>query len=159
MRRISKIFSFVLTMFCMVNMTAQVESVSHALSLYASTSSYDCFLIIDKGEALTKLDRIQYNIQLSNIAPSRSKLEVTECYVSIYGRNLDSGMLSDAVISDIVSGTNEDSSIVRLRKHGADVQDRDFPNIFSIGNSNQIFKDIVMVENDGVSIYVQQEND
>ena len=110
MRRIFKIFSFVLTMLLAGNMTAQVEGVSYALSFNASTSSYDCFLIIDEGETFSKMHRIQFYSQVSIVAPTGSNLVVSNSYMPFGGNNTKKSRNSvEWLIADIVSSPIEDS--------------------------------------------------
>ncbi|MFT4534838.1 MAG: hypothetical protein ACJA1A_001856 [Saprospiraceae bacterium] len=155
MRRIFKIFSFVLAMVSMVSMTAQVQSVSHALSFHASS------LIVDKGETLSKLDKSQFNSQLSIIAPSGTRLEVAKYFMPFNEGYLINRKLSECVISDVASAPKEDSRIMQIHENGEykKVGDWDFSKSVEIENSNQTYKDIVMIDNEGVGMYVQQEND
>jgi hypothetical protein len=202
MRHILKIFSFVLTMLLVCNLTAQIEGVSYALYFNSSTFLYDCFLIIEKGETKSNLHRIQFNSQVSTIAPSGSKLEVSECFMPFIGNDNTKNRKSlEWMITDIVFASDEDSkhdyynispnvsqtsfydnmsegdkvrlfSIkaisnenevceIRLYENGVDrlINETDLSNGFSIGGANQLYRGIVKIENDEVSMYVQQEND
>ena len=109
MRRILNIFSFALTMLLAGNTTAQVEEVRYALPFDASTSLYDCFLIIDKGETTTNLHKIQFNSQVSIIVPHGARLEVIDNFMPIQD-NMLIGLNTQAsrnpiewTITDIVS--------------------------------------------------------
>ena len=104
MRRILNIFSFALTMLLAGNTTAQVEEVRYALPFDASTSLYDCFLIIDKGETTTNLHKIQFNSQVSIIVPHGARLEVIDNFMPLIGHDTQASRNPiEWTITDIVS--------------------------------------------------------
>ncbi len=163
MRRILKIFSFLLAMLFAGNMTSQVRGISYALSFGASTLSYDCFIIIYKGETLSKKQGIQFNSQVSIVVPTGSNLEVSKLFMpfndNINHKNRNS---IELLVTDVVFSLSEDSRLfsrstisneneisdIGLYENEVDkeIVDKEFSNGFSLGNSNQIFKGIVMID-------------
>ena len=49
--------------------TAQIKGVSYQLKFNEKTNLFDCFLVIKKGQAISPVERIQFNAQITLMVP------------------------------------------------------------------------------------------
>ncbi len=78
--------TFFLTLICLSalgNLNAQVQKVGFGLKYNADTKLFDCYLKVDKGQALLTRHRIQFNAQISIIVPTGSTLSLTQNYMPL----------------------------------------------------------------------------
>jgi len=62
---------------------AQVSEVSYKLKYNQDNCLFDCYLVIEEGNALTTRDRAQFNSQISFVAPLETMVTVVESYMPI----------------------------------------------------------------------------
>lgn len=73
--------SFCLIALCKIN--AQVQQVGYGLKYNPETKLFDCYLKIEKGQALLTRHRIQFNAQLSIIVPTGSTLSLAQNHMPL----------------------------------------------------------------------------
>jgi hypothetical protein len=80
MMRTIIIFSFLFSFFSLV---AQVTDVDYQLRFNASTSKYDCYLIVKQGSATSVLNRTQNSSQYSLVVPTGSTVDISDRYMPL----------------------------------------------------------------------------
>jgi hypothetical protein len=73
----SLVLIFLLTI-AIAHLKSQVTSVNYFMEFNYVDSTYDCFLIINAGQATNVPDRIQYNSNLTIVAPSNAPISIAE---------------------------------------------------------------------------------
>jgi hypothetical protein len=62
---------------------SQVNDVSYKIEFNTEKKLYDVYLIINKGQAIKSRDRIQFNAQISIVAPSNCSAVVAQSYMPL----------------------------------------------------------------------------
>ncbi len=63
--------------------SSQVESVNYKLQYNSETCLFDCYLVVNEGEAKKTLHRAQFNAQITLVAPQASNVHITESYMPL----------------------------------------------------------------------------
>jgi hypothetical protein len=186
MRRILKIFAFLLATLFAGNMSSQMEDIRHTLSFDAFSLSNKCFLISDKGKPFSKTNRIQFNSQRFIFTPNESNLEVTKSlilkvdYKNLKVRNTSELMVADVVFSPSIShsslcstfgrgekeplftnkATSNENEISKIRLYenrDEEIVDKKYPSDCPFDISSQIFNGIVMIRNVDTRPYIKKK--
>lgn len=75
-----KLFFVIILIFCLSKANAQIKDVSFQLQYDKDKSVFNCYLIVNKGDAYSKKNRIQYNSQLTIVTPKNSVLKMVESF-------------------------------------------------------------------------------
>jgi len=58
--------------------SAQIKGISYQLKFNEKTNLFDCYLVIKKGQAVSPIERIQFNAQITLIVPTGSDFKITK---------------------------------------------------------------------------------
>lgn len=75
-------------------MNAQVKDVSYKLQYDVETCLFDCFLVVNEGEAVSTRDRIQFNAQVSVVVPAGSTVYVDQSHMPLVDNQNRTGTVS-----------------------------------------------------------------
>ncbi len=64
-------------------LNAQVKSVKYELKHNQQTGLFDCYLLIDEGNAISKRERLQFFSQISLVVPTNSIVKVEKTYMPL----------------------------------------------------------------------------
>ena len=81
-----QIFTFqlmILSLLGTLSSFAQISKVNYQLKFNKETSLFDCYLVVDKGSAFTKKERIQFNAQITFVVPAESEMAIKEYYMPL----------------------------------------------------------------------------
>lgn len=91
MQYLVKIFIFLSLVLSAVHVHTQVTSVQYAILLNSNTNLFDCFISVEKGQASTVRDRVQFNAQYSLIIPTGADVKIESCYMPLINNQNYSG--------------------------------------------------------------------
>ncbi len=70
--------------------SAQIKGVSYQLKFNEKTNLFDCYLVIKKGQAISPVERIQFNAQITLMVPSGSDFKIIQNHMPMqHNRSYD----------------------------------------------------------------------